>query len=1782
MGNAIAVRGRRGMTKPSAKALAGLELQNALPKARIVYVSATGATEVMNFAYAKRLGLWGEGTSFADAPDFINKVSAGGVAAMELVARDLKAMGKYSARSLSYDGVKYQRLEHTLTPEQREIYDELAGAWQIALHDINKAMETTGITGTTRSGRPKTLNGDAKSAAMSAFWGAHQRFFNQIITAMQLPTVIKGIEKDLKADKAVVLQLVNTNEAATTRALSRMEEEDELEDLDLTPREQMMEFVRNSYPVNQYETFTDDNGNEASRLVLDSQGNPVENPEAVAAREALLNRIGSIRVPDNPLDMVINHFGVDKVAEVSGRTRRVIEVEDEKGRHRIIDKRSKAKAMVDADNFMNDRKQILAFTYAGGTGRSYHADLTVKNQRLRMHYLVQPGWRADRAVQGLGRTHRSNQKQPPEYYLVTTDLKGQKRFISSIARRLDQLGALTKGQRQTGGQGLFGERDNLESRYANDALNKLIEDIARDQVPDIGLGEFSNQLGLRLMDENGNLNVSNIPDIPQFLNRLLSMKINMQTKVFDAFSDRLDVEIAKAIQNGTLDAGLETVRAKKIDKLNEQVIHTDKKTGAQTKFVELELTHDANIIPWEKSDRFGKSGYVQNVKSGRIWALSEPQLTTDTSTGDVINTYKATGINYGIHKLEEAEVNDPEKYTKLSKSDAKDLWNTEYQEHPKEVKERQHLVTGALLPIYSRLPTGNARIVRIQTSAGERMIGRLIPPRQLDATKERLGAETTAIAMTPKEVFDNILHHGYSIELANNWQIVRRKVAGEDRIEIKGPNYREIELLKKYGVFDERIQWETRYFLPTTEQGVSAIEKIIENNPIIRAIPSKSTEDIIAAGKILSSEKGVVSLDLLAPGIRQAIDAALTVKGNIHEAMPYIEELGRNIYDSGKRKFDSWQSEMKQRLGELWESIKRYARDIWESIADPIEGERGSFSFRKLKPEDEVAEGERSGNELEKTYEKYKDVWIGNKDVRILKAKVESANLQKDIMEALGKKRYDREAQDIDKAIQIHIDTKRSPEDVKEYWDKLTPEQKRIVTLSQNLPSEVMPVVEAIERDYRKIGLEALEEEVIKNVLDNYAARTWDFGEGKKGAENLRKFGTRTRHALQRKFATIIEGWGEDFKLKYEGATTNLRILKEEVGKTIVDKNFLDAASKIKDVDGRPLLSTIHFDSYDRVEHPNFKKWKWAGKIEEGKTEEGLLKTHGGKNFFVDKEGNIFERREIYAPHEQAKNLNNILGVSKLWGVPGIPTISKYNAIFKAWILLSSFFHNLAFSRNYFLGTPGTWKHPSIRNTYQEGNKAIQALDPDIVRGVRNGLTLGIKQDWEEDLARQRTFIDNVLDKTKATSAVRNFVKDLRERQTNYLFDVMGAGLKSMSYLNSYRDILRRNPDMDPNAAAKIAARLQNDNYGGLHLARKGRDPTLQHIFRLFTLASDWIESNIDLVAGAFKKGPGTGEARSAGRKAYQRLVGGWYLKALGVTALANYLLAGGDLKKMEDNYKIAWYQNNLRWLSIDVTPIYKALGGTGEQHKYFPLIGHMLDPLRLLTHPVRFAQNKGSVLYRTLQEALTGQDWTRREFTTLEELLETGKTVKYGKGHPIEWNQFPSYILSQVIGTMPVQLENFIRYVNGEMEAFDAIGQSVGAGVVSTYRVIKSGFERYAADLQHGGVPTDKSELKRKLEDELRAKEPGARERLEQARKEGKITSDEKEKIEDEAEKSKTEKLAKGMTVDQLAKGWTKATPEEKKILADIFEDKIDRAVDAEKITKETARRYYKMLKEK
>ena len=65
-----------------------MELQRRLPNARVLYVSATGATEASNLGYMTRLGLWGSGTAFVSKAEFIDLLQEKGVGASTPLQKD--------------------------------------------------------------------------------------------------------------------------------------------------------------------------------------------------------------------------------------------------------------------------------------------------------------------------------------------------------------------------------------------------------------------------------------------------------------------------------------------------------------------------------------------------------------------------------------------------------------------------------------------------------------------------------------------------------------------------------------------------------------------------------------------------------------------------------------------------------------------------------------------------------------------------------------------------------------------------------------------------------------------------------------------------------------------------------------------------------------------------------------------------------------------------------------------------------------------------------------------------------------------------------------------------------------------------------------------------------------------------------------------------------------------------------------------------------------------------------------------------------------------------------------------------------------------------------------------------------------------------------------------------------------------------------------------------------------------------------------------------------------
>jgi predicted RNA methylase len=817
MANATGGEGSRGRGKGSEQGIAGIRLQNLLPRARVLYASATGASDVNNLAYAMRLGLWGPQTAFADRTHFVAAIRQGGIAAMELVARDLKALGLYTARALSFAGVEYEVLEHALTPEQTALYDCYADAWAIIHANLIQALEAARVVD---SATGATLNPNARSAALSRFEGTKQRFFGQLLLSMKLPSLLPAVEADLEAGHSVVVQLVSTAEAMLDRRLADLgPEEREALEIDVSPREYVIDYLSAAFPTRLMRVFTDAEGNTRSEPMSDEEGRPVHCRAALRARDELIEQLCALPPIGTALDTFIERFGTAAVAEVTGRSRRLVVMED--GRQRLENRTARSN-LAETDAFMRGDKRILVFSDAGGTGRSYHACLGVKNRARRIHYLLEPGWRADAAIQGLGRTHRTRQASAPLFRPVTTDVRGERRFISTIARRLDSLGALTRGQRQTGGQNLFDPADNLESGYAKDALTSWYHLLFAGKLGSVSFGRFQELTGLRLEAEGGSLR-EDLPPIQRWLNRILALRIALQNAIFDEFLGLVEARVAAARDAGTLDLGLETVPVDSFEVLDDRIIRTDPLSGATTHLLRVELARRPRPMTLERVQALRTSRAdalaMVNGRSGKA-ALRLDARSLMSEEGLPIARYEL--IRPLKHEYLQCDRLEETSWRPAEDRDFAVAWGAEVEEAEGTIRRGTlHLATGLLLPVWDKLPEEQVQVIRIAAQDGRSLLGREIPALYLGELSRKLGLDLS-IEMPPEELAAAVLRTGRPAPFRGPEELILKRslVNGSRRLEVAGFTAARLPWYKAQGCFTEIIRYQTRLFVPVDRAAV--------------------------------------------------------------------------------------------------------------------------------------------------------------------------------------------------------------------------------------------------------------------------------------------------------------------------------------------------------------------------------------------------------------------------------------------------------------------------------------------------------------------------------------------------------------------------------------------------------------------------------------------------------------------------------------------------------------------------------------------------------------------------------------------------------------------------------------------------------------------------------------------------------------------------------------------------------------------------------------------------
>src|SRR5262249_25854934 len=299
--------------------------------------------------------------------------------------------------------------------------------------------------------------------------------------------------------------------------------------------------------------------------------------------------------------------------------------------------------------------------------------------------------------------------QQPLFRPIATDVKAEKRFLSTIARRLDTLGAITKGQRQTGGQGLFRADDNLESVYARAALRQLYLLLFTGKVEGCSLHAFEDATGLRLTDGDARVR-EDLPPITTFLNRLLALSVDLQNTLFGVFDGLLRARVEGAIASGTYDIRLETIMAESLVVTDRRTLYVQPQSGAETSvFTITRRDRNQPLTLAEALQRAGdrRAWLLVNAQSGRA-AVEVPAPSLMHDDGTVHLRVRL------LRPMERPAISiDDLAHSHWKEADRADFvcaWEAEIAAVPEFAASSFHIVTGLLLPIWKRLPNESMRV----------------------------------------------------------------------------------------------------------------------------------------------------------------------------------------------------------------------------------------------------------------------------------------------------------------------------------------------------------------------------------------------------------------------------------------------------------------------------------------------------------------------------------------------------------------------------------------------------------------------------------------------------------------------------------------------------------------------------------------------------------------------------------------------------------------------------------------------------------------------------------------------------------------------------------------------------------------------------------------------------------------------------------------------------------------------------------------------------------------
>jgi hypothetical protein len=362
---------------------------------------------------------------------------------------------------------------------------------------------------------------------------------------------------------------------------------------------------------------------------------------------------------------------------------------------------------------------------------------------------------------------------------------------------------------------LFDPADNLESDYARDALHQWYHLLSAAKLSSTTMADFQAMTGLKLTDEFGSL-LEKLPPIQRWLNRILALRIATQNAIFEEYIGLIQARVDAAREAGTLDLGVETIRAERIVPLSEAVLRTDPITGAETRLLRLELHLRPTTLSWTRLMHLWEStddiAFLRNGRSGRV-ALRVPSWSITDEEGRPVPMCQL------VRPTSTSRMQHTELWTSHWRAIDRDAferaWNGEVEEAAAKIEiETISVATGLLLPVWNKLPEDDVRVWRIDDAVGTSILGRIVMPAGVEKLQAEFGLAKT-IRLTPDEIIDAARHgDGALVPGLDDTRLVTAFVNGSRRYELRDFPASRLAELKGLGCFTEIIAYKTRLFLP--------------------------------------------------------------------------------------------------------------------------------------------------------------------------------------------------------------------------------------------------------------------------------------------------------------------------------------------------------------------------------------------------------------------------------------------------------------------------------------------------------------------------------------------------------------------------------------------------------------------------------------------------------------------------------------------------------------------------------------------------------------------------------------------------------------------------------------------------------------------------------------------------------------------------------------------------------------------------------------------------------